>query len=133
MAKPYIVKQRKACQLVASVVDRKTGRLMGRVGQHYGGTNRDGWWTAWAPWPEWRNGLGESEARTQHEAIHELYKPGELVPPAPRRKCGKCRPVLNGTPCENCETQAAATARSRREHPIWWEHYDWLISADHPS
>lgn len=109
------------------VSHRATGTFLGWVGQHYGGGELNGWWTAWNPY--FNDGLGEA-SETMYEAADMLVDAHYNQPVFYRRKCHGCTYVIrwNAKPCDLCETEEQAEARSRSEHPKAWQHYDWLCS-----
>lgn len=125
-----VVKRRTSRVAFYRVVDRKTERLLGEVGQHFGGTPHAGCWSAWGPDPFGEEAVGEI-VPTRAEAVAILCDPFELRPFVAAKVCKVCRnqiPKPEVCPTAECETAAWAEVRARQEDPKAWEHYDWLVA-----
>ena len=130
MMRRYIVHRNKGG--IRRVSDRATRRILGTVGQHWGNSFA-GCWSAWGPFDDGTDGAVGEISLTMHEAIEDLLEPANHQPVVSRLVCREhCNtipmPVARINACDACESHADALTRSRREHPDWWEHFDWLQS-----
>lgn len=111
---------------------RATGRLLGTYGQRDDPSgSRHRHWSVWAPWPEWGadGAVGDEEPFLEDAALH-LLDTALMRPEVAARRCRRCR-ARNLDHCDvDCEPMAEAEARSRAEHPTWWDHWDWLVQLE---
>lgn len=112
------------------VVHRRSGLVLGRVGQHDAGLDHaaSGNWSAWAYDPEsgdeptcFDEAVGDL-CRTRQDAAWELFDAANFAPWVSRRVCAACAKLVRwcpqpSMPCPDCETPHAAIERAAREQP----------------
>ncbi len=130
---PFIVR-RSVSGEARQVYHRASGLHLGSIAQHPGQDDGNGgMWSAWLP--DGLDGSGDAvglRVTTMAAACVELMQPNAVEPPVSRRMCRRCR---NTTPapvdCNDCESDAAAVARSRADYPAWWAHFDAVSALVH--
>lgn len=118
----------------ARVWDRATGRLLGTVAQHYSEAGRHH--RCWSAWPPYEDGSGDEALggyplRTRNEVIRKhLMNPVHHETEWSRKRCADCSRQIwpRRPPCDQCEPDADAKARHRKQFPDWHEHYEWLLA-----
>lgn len=128
---PFIVRRGRSGAF-REVVHRETGRKLGHVGQHFGGSDLDGFWSARSPHDN--DACGDVK-RTMREAALELLDAYNLRPVVRLRVCSSCNSTIprpNLCLTGRCETREQAESRSRADPELApaWEHYDWISTLD---